>query len=107
MAAFRDKASGRVTLMVDAQADLRAVTPLRAFALGAEAGAGPPGARRPPPGRDTPGGVSRSAPGGPSTVPAGYRRVCKRTPYFVCDAYGCRIRYSWVCYYYPTPRVYR
>lgn len=48
---------------------------------------------------------AQTAPGGPSTVPSGYGRDCKRVPYTVCDVTGCRTEYGWVCVYYPLPRV--
>lgn len=48
---------------------------------------------------------AQSVPGGPSTVPSGYSRECKRVPYRVCDANGCRTEYGWVCVYYPLPRA--
>lgn len=31
-----------------------------------------------------------------------YRKRCKRVPYIVCDAYGCRTEYGWVCEIYPV-----
>ena len=37
----------------------------------------------------------------PGNVPIGYNRECKRVPYTVCDARGCRTEYGWVCYLYP------
>jgi hypothetical protein len=49
--------------------------------------------------------AAESVPGGPSTVPSGYGRTCKRVPYWVCDANGCRTEYGWVCTYYPLPRM--
>jgi hypothetical protein len=48
---------------------------------------------------------AESVPGGPSTVPSGYGRECRRVPYTVCDANGCRTEYGWVCTYYPLPRA--
>jgi hypothetical protein len=50
--------------------------------------------------------VPADVPGGPGTVPIGYERACKRVPYTVCDAYGCRTEYGWVCTYRPLPRAY-
>jgi hypothetical protein len=35
--------------------------------------------------------------------PCGYRRECKRVPYTVCDANGCRTEYGQVCNSYPLP----
>lgn len=45
--------------------------------------------------------VAADVPGGPGNVPIGYNRECKRVPYTVCDAYGCRTEYGWVCYFRP------
>ncbi len=50
-------------------------------------------------------GANMKVPGGPSTVPQGYRRVCIRSPYVVCDLNGCRTEYGWVCYYYPIRKT--
>ena len=53
----------------------------------------------------SPSTAAESAPGGPSTVPSGYGRDCKRVPYTICDANGCRTEYGWVCTYYPLLRA--
>jgi hypothetical protein len=45
--------------------------------------------------------TAADVPGGPGNVPVGYNRECKRVPYTVCDALGCRTEYGWVCYLYP------
>jgi hypothetical protein len=45
--------------------------------------------------------IPADVPGGPGNVPIGYNRECKRVPYTVCDARGCRREYGWVCYLYP------
>ena len=46
---------------------------------------------------------AESVPGGPSTVPSGYGRTCRRVPYTVCDSHNCRTEYGWICTYYPLP----
>jgi hypothetical protein len=46
-----------------------------------------------------------SVPGGPSTVPPGYGRTCKRVPYTICVGNRCWTEYGWVCTYYPLPRA--
>jgi hypothetical protein len=48
---------------------------------------------------------AESVPGGPSTVPSGYGRTCKRVPYTICAGNRCWIEYGWVCTYYPLPRA--
>jgi len=49
--------------------------------------------------------VAQGFPGGPSTVPSGYGVRCRLVPYWVCDANGCGVSYSWYCVYYPLPRL--
>lgn len=49
--------------------------------------------------------IAESVPGGPSTVPSGYNRTCKRVPYTICVGNRCWIEYGWVCTYRPLPRV--
>jgi hypothetical protein len=44
-------------------------------------------------------------PGGPSTVPSGYGRRCRRVPYWVCVGNRCWVDYAWECVYYPLPRA--
>lgn len=54
---------------------------------------------------ESPSAIAQSVPGGPSTVPAGYGRKCKRVPYWVCAGGRCWIEYTWECTYYPLPRA--
>jgi hypothetical protein len=49
--------------------------------------------------------VAADVPGGPGNVPIGYSRECRRVPYTVCDANGCRTEYGWVCYFRPISRA--
>jgi len=49
--------------------------------------------------------AAESEPGGPSTVPPGYGRDCKRVPFTICAGNRCWIDYYWVCTYYPLPRT--
>lgn len=49
--------------------------------------------------------AAESVPGGPSTVPSGYGRECKRVAYTVCVGNRCWIEYAWECTYYPLPRA--
>ncbi len=49
--------------------------------------------------------AAENVPGGPSTVPPGYDRKCKRVPYWVCVGKRCWIEYAWVCTYRPLPRA--
>jgi hypothetical protein len=49
--------------------------------------------------------AAESVPGGPSTVPSGYERVCRRVPYTVCVGNRCWTEYGWVCTLYPLPRA--
>ena len=42
--------------------------------------------------------------GGPSNVPSGYERTCKRVPYTVCVGDQCWTEYGWVCTYRPLSR---
>lgn len=53
----------------------------------------------------SPSTAAESVPGGPSTVPAGYGRSCRRVPYWICAGNRCRREYAWVCTYYPLPRA--
>jgi hypothetical protein len=54
----------------------------------------------------SPSAMAQSVPGGPSTVPPGYRRVCRRVPYWICVEGGrCWTEYYWECTYYPIPRA--
>ena len=48
---------------------------------------------------------AESVPGGPSTVPSGYGRTCKRVPYTVCVGNRCWTEYAWECAYYPLARA--
>lgn len=56
-------------------------------------------------GPESPSTAFQSVPGGPSTVPPGYGRKCKRVPYWVCTGNRCWIEYAWECIYYPLPRA--
>jgi len=56
-------------------------------------------------GQAMPSTAEQGAPGGPSTVPPGYGRRCKRVPYWVCVGNRCWIEYAWECTYYPLPRA--
>jgi hypothetical protein len=56
-------------------------------------------------GSEPPTSAFQSVPGGPSTVPSGYGRKCKRVPYWVCAGNRCWIEYAWECTYYPLPRA--
>ncbi len=49
--------------------------------------------------------VPAEEPGGPSTVPIGYNRECRRVPYTVCSSNGCWTEYGWICTYTPLPRM--
>jgi len=51
------------------------------------------------------GAITPAVPGGPSTVPSGYGRTCKRFSYWVCAGNICWTEYGWECTYYPLPRA--
>ena len=56
--------------------------------------------------RGSVGPISAAAePGGPSTVPSGYNRECRRVPYTVCSGNRCWTEYGWICTYTPLPRA--
>jgi len=43
--------------------------------------------------------------GGPSTVPVGYERTCRRVPYTVCVGNRCWTEYGWECTDRPLSRT--
>jgi hypothetical protein len=49
--------------------------------------------------------TAAAEPGGPSTVPIGYNRECRRVPYTVCSGNRCWTEYGWICTYTPLPRM--